>query len=161
MKTLSGRPGERSLRSTLVLATCGAAASPPPRELSSSALRWKLGSGIYRSGLESGPAPGGVASRSCGRHFGVRRWRRPRVTASGRGRAAVSAAPGPATREAPGGPDAPGDTRHGAQLGRFLSEVDSRGERRLTGFCGKSPHTVLNLGFLLLCKSRFCYRSSD
>lgn len=72
MKTLSGRPGERALRSTLVFATCGAAGSPPLRELRSSAVRLKLGSGIYLSGLEAGPASsGGVGSRCRGRHFGL------------------------------------------------------------------------------------------
>lgn len=71
MKTLSGCPGELALRSTLVFATCGAAGSPPLRELLGSAVRLKLGSGIYRSGLESGPAFGGVASQYCGRHFGA------------------------------------------------------------------------------------------
>lgn len=63
MKTLSGRPGERALRSTLVFASCGAAGSQPLRERLGSTVCLKLGSGIYRSGLESGPASEGVASR--------------------------------------------------------------------------------------------------
>lgn len=71
MKTFSGCPGELALRSTLVFTTCGAAGSLPLRELLGSAVGLKLGSGIYRSGLESGPASGGVASRYCGRHFGA------------------------------------------------------------------------------------------
>lgn len=72
MKTLSGCGGELALRSTLVLTTCGAAGLLPLRELLGSAVRLKLGSGIYLSGLESGPASGGVASRYCGRHFGAK-----------------------------------------------------------------------------------------
>lgn len=71
-KTFSACGGELALRSTLVLTTCGAAGSLPLRELLGSAVRLKLGSGIYRSGLESGPASGGVASRYCGRHFGAK-----------------------------------------------------------------------------------------
>ena len=56
-KTLSGCSGELALRSTLVFTTCGAAGSLPLRELLGSAVCLKLGSGIYRSGLESGPSP--------------------------------------------------------------------------------------------------------
>lgn len=152
MKTLSGCGGELALRSTLVWATCGAADSLPLRELLSSAVRLKLGSGIYRSGLESGPASGGVAlavlrppfrGSTCG----------GTVTASGRRPAVVGCSLGPATREALRGPDAPDDTQPRAQLWCFLPKLTSMENGGLR-VLRESPHTVLNLRFHICIADR-------
>ncbi|KAH0519699.1 hypothetical protein LTLLF_110650 [Microtus ochrogaster] len=71
MKTLSGRPGERALRSTLVFATCGAAGS------TASARALGLGCPLetWLGDLSLGPGTWarlrGVSSRYRGRHFGA------------------------------------------------------------------------------------------
>lgn len=69
MKTLSGRPGERALRSTLVFATCGAAGSTAFARALELGCPFETWLGDLSLGPGTWPRLRGVATRYRGRHF--------------------------------------------------------------------------------------------